>query len=238
MVSLNQDDTLTFTVSDSGIKNYNGSNLTDEIRVTATTESLTAIPSAPLTEATLDNSRVTLTLRGRTFESNIRSYVSVSGISRVSIGNVKLLSNTEVEVTLQFSGSFDSDETLTFRVRSGGIKNYNGSDLHRRGTCHSNCKNTDSPWLQRVTTPGRTPPRPTEVASPSRWAFRIRNPTPGVLYIIKFCGQIMVVGSPSLLELVVPGITGGTCSMFPQVTPEFGLITLWAINKVLTALTP
>ena len=127
---LNRDGTLTFEVGSGGIKNYVGFALTEEIRVTATVESLTATHTGPpLTEATLHNSTVTLTLRGRTFENNIRSYLSVSGISGVTVGNIRLLSNTEVEVRLQFSGSFDSDRTLTFTVRSGGIKNYNGSNL-------------------------------------------------------------------------------------------------------------
>ena len=138
--SFDSDRTLTFTVRSAGIKNYHGSDLTDEIRVTATTESLTAIPSVPLTETTLNNSTVTLTLHGRTFENSIRSYVSVSGISGVNVPNVRLitgvtvsniqrLNDTQITVPLQFNGSFDSDRTLTFTVRSSGIKNYNGSDL-------------------------------------------------------------------------------------------------------------
>ena len=127
--TLDRDGTLTFRVNQTGIKNYNGSTLTAALRVTATVESLTATALSPLTEATLHNSTVTLTLQGRTFENNIRSYISVSGMSGVSISSVRLLNNTEVEVTLQFSGNFDSDGTLTFTVRSGGIKNYNGSDL-------------------------------------------------------------------------------------------------------------
>ena len=127
--NFDHDRTLTFTVGSGNIKNYNGSHLTAALRVTATVESLIVTALSPLTEATLHNSTVTLTLQGRTFENNIRSYISVSGMSGVSISSVRLLNNTEVEVTLQFSGNFDSDGTLTFTVRSGGIKNYNGSDL-------------------------------------------------------------------------------------------------------------
>ena len=148
-----QDDTLTFTVRSGGIKNYNGRNLTDEVPVTANVESVTATTLAPLTEATLDNSTVTLTLRGRTFEENIRkSYdLTVSGISGVDIDDVKLLSGTEIRMRLEFSGDFDQNDTLTFTVRSSGIKNYNGSNL--------------------------TDEIPVTANVEPRLAFKIRNPT-------------------------------------------------------------
>ena len=73
--------------------------------VTATTESITATTTpAPLTEATLHNSTVTLTLQGRTFEDNIgRSSVSVSGIWGVSVDEVKRLSDTQISVRLEFN---------------------------------------------------------------------------------------------------------------------------------------
>ena len=138
--NFNYDDTLIFTVRSSGIENYNGRNLTDEIPVTANVESLTATTPAPLTEATLDNSTVTLTLRGRTFKDNIRSYVSVSGISGVDIDDVRLpLSDTEIRVRLEFNGNFNQNDTLTFTVRSLGIRKLQRPQPYRRNTRHSGC---------------------------------------------------------------------------------------------------
>ena len=154
-----QDDTLIFTVRSSGIENYNGPNLTDEVPVTANVESLTATTPAPLTEATLHNSMATLTLRGRTFEDNIRSYdLSVSGISGVdvNIDDVRLLSDTEIRVRLEFSGDFDQDDTLIFTVRSSGIENYNGPNL-----------------IDEI---------PVTASVDPRWAFKIRNPTRVTIY--------------------------------------------------------
>ena len=173
---LDRDDTLTFTVSDSGIKNYSGSNLTDEIRVTATTESLTATTSAPLTEATLDNSTVILTLRGRTFEDSEwhleTFYLKISGISRVSVGNVRLLSNTEAEVTLKFTGNLSSDGTLTFRVSDSGIKNYNGSELTATLPVSATVE---------TQTPVAPTPQPNVVSTPQPQV--VTTPQPTVVYI-------------------------------------------------------
>ena len=77
--------TLTFTVEPEAMVNYTGPALTAQISVTALTESVVATTAAPLTEATLDGSVVTLTLSGRTYESSIftiRDAVTVSGIDR------------------------------------------------------------------------------------------------------------------------------------------------------------
>ena len=158
---LDRDATLTFRVRAGGIKNYNR-DLTTDIPVTTSTESLTASP-ASLTEATLNNSTVTLTLRGRTFENNIRPYVSVSGISGVNVGNLRLLSSTEVGVPLNFNGDFDRDGTLTFRVRSGGIKNYNGSDLTANIPVSATIE-TQTP-VAPTPIPNPTPQPPTRVVS-------------------------------------------------------------------------
>ena len=77
--------TLTFTVGAGAIANYDGTALTAQVPVTASTESVVASTTSPLTEDTLDGSVVTLTLSGRTYESSgvrIRNAVTVSGISR------------------------------------------------------------------------------------------------------------------------------------------------------------
>ena len=77
------DATLTFTVGAGAIANYSGSAFTAQVPVSASTESLVASTAAPLTEATLDGSVVTLTLSGRTYERSsfrIRDAVTVSGI--------------------------------------------------------------------------------------------------------------------------------------------------------------
>ena len=63
--------TLTFTVELEAMANYTGPALTAQIPVTANTESVVATTVAPLTEATLDGSVVTLTLSGRTYERSI-----------------------------------------------------------------------------------------------------------------------------------------------------------------------
>ena len=168
----NRDATLTFRVRAGGIKNYNR-DLTTNIPVTTSTESLTATP-ASLTEATLNNSTVRLTLRGRTFENNIRPYVSVSGISGVNVGNLRLLSNTEVEVPLNFNGDFDRDGTLTFRVRAGGIKNYNGSDL----TANIPVSATIETQTPVGPTPNPTPQPPAQTIETQTPVGPTPNPTP------------------------------------------------------------
>ena len=96
------DSTIIFTIRSASIKDYNGSNLTDQKSVTATTESLIVTSPASLTEATLHNSTVTLRLQGRTFEDDIRNYVSVYRYPIISlgVGNVERLSNTEIRGTI------------------------------------------------------------------------------------------------------------------------------------------
>ena len=61
---------LTFTVGAGAIANYNGPALTAQITVTGAQESIVAATDAPLTEATLDGSVVTLTLSGRNYVSS------------------------------------------------------------------------------------------------------------------------------------------------------------------------
>ncbi len=124
--------TITFTVGAGAIANYSGSAFTAQIPVTSGSESLVASTDAPITEATLDGSVVTLTLSGRTFERSsfrIRDAVTVSGISGVTVGTfgIDRVSDTEVTVELEFGGNIDTNSTLTISVAEGAIANYSGS---------------------------------------------------------------------------------------------------------------
>ena len=101
-----------------------------QIPVTAFTESVVASTSAPLTEATLDGSQVTLTLSGgRAYGYDADDAVTVSGIEGVTIDWISRRSDTEVVVRLEFDGDFDTDAILTFTVTADAIANYNGPPL-------------------------------------------------------------------------------------------------------------
>ena len=100
--------TITFTVAAGAIANYSGSAFTAQIPVTSGSESLVASTAAPLTEATLDGSVVTLTLSGRAYESSsytVGRAITVSGIDGVTFKSydVDRISDTEVTVELTFS---------------------------------------------------------------------------------------------------------------------------------------
>ena len=123
--------TLIFTVGAGAIANYSGSAFTAQVPVSASTESLIVSTAAPLTEATLDGSVVTLTLSGRTYEDStfsVRRSVTVSGIDGVTVGtfDIDRVSDTVVTVELTFAGNIDTDSTLTFTVGAGAIAGYDG----------------------------------------------------------------------------------------------------------------
>ncbi|MYA98496.1 leucine-rich repeat protein, partial [Candidatus Poribacteria bacterium] len=125
---------LTISVGAGAIQGYNGTALTSQIAIPAVTESVTASTAAPLTEATLDESIITLTLSGRKFEgrnSTIRGAVSVSGISGVTVRNFDIdrQSDTEVTVELTFNGNLNADGTLTLTIGADAIAGYNGPAL-------------------------------------------------------------------------------------------------------------
>ena len=129
--NIDTDSTLTFTLAASAIANYDGSAFTAQVPVTAGTESLVASTETPLTEATLDESVITLTLTGRTYEQSsfsIRDAVTLSGIDGVTVGTfgIDSVSDTEVTVELTFAGDFDTDATLTFTVEAAAIAGYGG----------------------------------------------------------------------------------------------------------------
>ena len=124
--------TLTFTVGAGAIKDYNGPALTAQVSVTGGTESLVASTTAPLTEATLDESVVTLTLSGRTYESssyNVGRAITAAGIDGVTFKSwdVDRISDTMVTVELTFDGNFQIDSRLIFTVEEGAIAGYSGS---------------------------------------------------------------------------------------------------------------
>ena len=132
--NITTDSTLTVSLGAEAIEDYDGAALTSQISVSAVTESIAASTDAPLTEATLAGSVVTLTLSGRKYErsnSRIRGAVSVSGIAGVTVGRlgVDRISDTEVTVELTFDGDITTDGTLTFTVGAGAIASYNGPAL-------------------------------------------------------------------------------------------------------------
>ena len=98
---------------------------------------LAIVPTpSQLAETTLlDESTVTLSIVGKTFErdvAKIRNAVSVSGIDGVTLeaNHVTRVSDTEVSVTLDFDNTdFDDEPRLTFSVDAEAIAHYNGAAL-------------------------------------------------------------------------------------------------------------
>ena len=132
------DATLTFTVEADAIAGYDGPALIAQISVSGGQESVVASTPTPLTEATLNESIVTLTLTGATYERStfdLRNAVEVSGIDGVTFHwfDVDRISDTEVTVELTFKGDFDTDATLIFTVGSGAIAGYDGPALVSQG---------------------------------------------------------------------------------------------------------
>ena len=124
--------TLTFTVSAVAIAGYNGNALTATLPVTAIEESLDASTDAPLTEATLDGSTITLSLTGLTGEHfadewDIGDALSTSGIEGAGVNgyDVRRVNDTEATVELTFSGNIDEDTPLTLIVGPDAIAGYN-----------------------------------------------------------------------------------------------------------------
>ena len=152
--------TLTFNLESDAITNYEGAALTAQISVPAVTESVTASTAAPLTEATLDESVVTLTLSGRKFEqrnSRIRGAVSVSGISGVTARSFDIdrVNDTQVTVELTFDGNINTDSTLTFTVGAGAIAGYNGTALTAQVSVSASA---DAPTVTDPQTPQQPQP--------------------------------------------------------------------------------
>ena len=132
--NIDADSTLTFTVGADAISNYNGSALTAQIPVTASTESLVASTVSPLTESTLNESVVTLTLSGRAYERSsytVGRALTVSGIDGVTFRSydVDRVSDTQVTVELGFDGNIDTNGTLIFTLGADAIVDYGGAAL-------------------------------------------------------------------------------------------------------------
>ena len=132
--TINKDTMLTFTMGPGGIKNYNGPALTAEILVSADvggTMTLNASTAAPLTEATLHGSVITLILSGKRYDTNwnyVSQNVTLSGIAGVTFKrhNVKRVSDTRVTIPLEFNGNINTGSTLTFTVGAKAIEDYDG----------------------------------------------------------------------------------------------------------------
>ena len=159
--NINTDSTLTISMGAGAIADYDGTALTAQIPVSANTESVVATTAAPLTEATLDGSVVTLTLSGRTYESSgvrIRNAVAVSGISGVTVGtfDIDRVSDTQVTVELTFNGNINTDSTLTFTVGADALAGYDGAALTVQVSVSAT---TEAP----EDTGGQTPQQPGDV---------------------------------------------------------------------------
>ena len=144
---------------------------------------LTASVEAPLTEATLDGSVVTLTLNGRTYARSIfdiRDAVSVSGIDGVTIPwhDPDKISDTQITVELEFNGNFDTDATLTFTVETDAIANYNGpaltAEIPVTGQQESLTASVEAP-LTEITLSGSVVTLTLSGASFERSTFRVRD---------------------------------------------------------------
>ena len=132
--NIDTDATLTFTVEAEAIAGYDGPALITYLPVTGSKEAVVASTEAPLTEATLDGSVVTLTLSGRTYERSsfkIRDAVSISGIDGATIPwhQPDRKNDTQITVELEFDGNINADSILTFTVGVGAIAGYKGPAL-------------------------------------------------------------------------------------------------------------
>ena len=95
---------------------------------------LTTSTTSPLTEATLDESIVTLTLNDGIYDTNwnfLSQNITVSGIDGVTFPthNINHVSDTKVTITLEFNGNISTNSTLTFTVGAEAIAGYNGPAL-------------------------------------------------------------------------------------------------------------
>ena len=173
--------TLTISVGAGAIQDYNGTALTSQISVPAVSESVTASTAAPLTEATLDESVVTLTLNGRRFEgrnSTIRGAVSVSGISGVTVQSFDIdrQSDTEVTIELTFKGNLNADSTLTLTVGADAIAGYNGPALTAQVAVSASADTPKNTGGQNPDPP-ETPQQPGNQDSPQQPANTGGTPT-------------------------------------------------------------
>ncbi len=182
--NIDTDSTLTFTVTADAIVGYGGTAFTAHVPVASGSEALVASVAAPLTEATLDESVVTLTLSGRVYEDSsfrLRDAVTVSGISGVTVAtfDIDRVNDTKVTVELTFDGTdFDADTTLTVTVEAGAIAGYTGpafiNQIPVTANTESVTASTTSP-LTESTLAGSVVTLTLSGRSYERSSFRIRN---------------------------------------------------------------
>ncbi len=127
--------TVTITATDDSGQDNAAANLVYE--VTVIEPQVVASTSSPLTELSLNEAVVTLTLVGLTYDQQTLFYfsqfdaVTVSGIDgiRIKSTNSARVSDTVAKVTLIFSGNIDTDTTLIFTVEASAIAEYDGLPL-------------------------------------------------------------------------------------------------------------
>ena len=127
--------TVTVTATDDSGEGNAAARLTFE--VTVIEPHLIASTPLPLTELSVEESVVTLTLVGLTYDQQALFYfseldaVTVSGIDdiRIQPTNSARVSDTVAKITLIFSGNIDTDTTLVFTVRASAIAEYEGPPL-------------------------------------------------------------------------------------------------------------
>ena len=181
--NMTSDGTLTFTVDAQAIQDYGGLALTAQIAVSAVSESLSVSPST-LTEGTLDDAEISITLSGRKFERSIfdiRDEVSVSGITGVTIPwhDPDKESDTEITLELEFNGDMTTDGTLTFTVGAGAIVGYNGPALTVQVSVTANQENA---LLANFPNP----------FNPETWIpYQLEKPTEVTITIYAVNGQVV-----------------------------------------------
>ena len=97
-------------------------------------ELLTVFTPQPLTEATLNGSSVTLTLlpSGVAYDTsidNIRNALTVTGIDGVTISDITRVSDEELKVTFEYTGSLKNTTTLTISLRADAVSGHEGRAL-------------------------------------------------------------------------------------------------------------
>lgn len=122
--------------------------------VTVIEPQVVASTPSPLTELSLNESVVTLTLVGLTYDQQALFYfsqfdtVTVSGIDdiRIKPTNSARVSDTVAKVSLIFSGNIDTDTTLIFTVEASAIAEYDGPPLTAQIPV-TDAIDVQGPWL-------------------------------------------------------------------------------------------
>ena len=144
--------TVTITATDDSGQDNAAARLA--FNVTVIEPQVVASTPSSLTELSLNESVVTLTLVGLTYASQafyLWEAVTVSGIDdvRVDPASSRRISDTVVKVTLIFSGNIDTDTTLTLAVEASAIAGYDGPPLTAQipVTDAIDIYNIAGPWL-------------------------------------------------------------------------------------------